>query len=121
MLHEELPLFQQIAEQIAERILNGSYPEESQVPSKNELAAFYRINPTTAANGVNMLAEQGILYKKRGIGMFVSPGAQDLLRAQRRSGFTQQYVTPMLHEAKNLGIQVPELLSLISKEASHDQ
>ncbi len=120
MLHEELPLFQQIAEQIAQRILSGSYPEESQVPSKNELAAFYRINPTTAANGVNMLAEQGILYKKRGIGMFVSQGARDLLLAQRRSHFTEQFVRPMLQEAKNLSISSVELQHIIDKEAHND-
>src|ERR1035437_2456280 len=78
------PLFLQIAAQIEGQIVDGSMREESQVPSINELSAFHRINPATALKGVNRLVESGILYKRRGIGMFVAPGAREVLMSQRR-------------------------------------
>src|SRR5689334_14455453 len=86
-MDEGRPIFAQIAEQIENSIIDGSLAEDAQVPSTNELAAFHRINPATAAKGVNELVDEGILYKKRGIGMFVSPGAQAKLRDRRRQQF----------------------------------
>lgn len=76
MIEEGKPLFLQIAEQIEDSIVDGSLAEEAQAPSTNELAAFYRINPATAAKGVAMLTDKGVLYKRRGIGMFVADGAR---------------------------------------------
>lgn len=109
------PIFLQIAEQIENSVIDGSLPEESQVPSTNELAAFHRINPATAAKGVNQLVDDGILYKKRGIGMFVSPGAQAKLRQRRRDQFAEQYLRPLLAEAAKLGIDGTELTSMIEQ------
>jgi GntR family transcriptional regulator len=87
--------------------------EETQVPSTNELAAFHRINPATAAKGINQLASEGTLYKRRGIGMFVARGARVRLRERRRERFAEQYVGPLLAEARKLGIGHDELLKLI--------
>jgi GntR family transcriptional regulator len=109
------PIFLQIAEQIENSIIDGALPEESQVPSTNELAAFHRINPATAAKGVNQLVDDGVLYKKRGIGMFVSPGAQAKLRQRRRDQFTEQYLRPLLAEAAKLGIRPSELQAMIER------
>ncbi len=110
---EGKPLFQQIAELIENSIVDGSLAEESQVPSTNELAAFHRINPATAAKGLNALVADGILYKKRGIGMFVTTGARDKLIARRRDRFAQQYVVPLVLEAEKLGIGIDELKSML--------
>ena len=104
MIEEGRALFLQIAERVEDSIVDGSLPEESQAPSTNELASFYRINPATAAKGVNMLVDKGVLYKRRGIGMFVSPGARALLRAERRATFADRFVEPMLAEARTLGL-----------------
>jgi DNA-binding transcriptional regulator YhcF (GntR family) len=114
-MDEGRPIFLQIAEQIENSVIDGSLPEESQVPSTNELAAFHRINPATAAKGVNQLVDDGILYKKRGIGMFVSPGAQAKLRQRRREQFAEQYLQPLLTEAAKLGIPTSELKSMIER------
>ncbi|WP_433078119.1 GntR family transcriptional regulator [Dactylosporangium sp. CA-052675] len=114
-MEEGRPIFLQIAEQIETSIIDGSLAEESQVPSTNELAAFHRINPATAAKGVNQLVDDGTLYKKRGIGMFVSPGAQTRLRQRRRDQFAEQYVEPLLAEAAKLGIDGNELKSMIEQ------
>jgi DNA-binding transcriptional regulator YhcF (GntR family) len=114
-MDESRPIFQQIAEQIENDIISGALPEETQVPSTNEFAAFHRINPATAGKGVNLLVDDGILYKKRGIGMFVAEGAQARLVAQRRDQFREQYVAPLLAEAAKLGISTGDLADMIRK------
>lgn len=115
-LDEGAPLFVQVADRLAGEIADGGLAEGGRVPSTNELAAFYRINPATAAKGINMLADDGLLEKQRGIGMFVATGARQRLLAQRRAVFTQRYVKPLLTEAARLGIDTDELFALI-KEA----
>ena len=116
-MDESRPIFQQIAEQIENDIISGALPEETQVPSTNEFAAFHRINPATAGKGVNLLVDDGILYKKRGIGMFVAEGARARLVAKRRDQFRLQFVAPLLTEAAKLGITNAQLAQMITKEA----
>ncbi|MDL5352223.1 GntR family transcriptional regulator [Microbacterium sp. zg-YB36] len=115
MIEEGRALFLQIAEGIEDAIVDGSLAEEAQVPSTNELAAFHRINPATAAKGVNMLVDKGVLYKRRGIGMFVAPGAREQLRGERRAAFADRYVEPLLAEARALGLGPDELGALIQQ------
>ena len=103
------PIFRQIAASIENEIVDGSLAEESQAPSSNELAAFHRINPATAAKGLNQLVTDGVLYKKRGVGMFVATGAREQLLKRRRTEFPDQYLLPLLAEARKLGISVAEL------------
>lgn len=110
------PIFLQIADSLEGQILDGSMPEESQVPSINELATFHRINPATALKGVNLLVDAGLLYKRRGIGMFVAEGAQASLLSQRRTEFQQVHVAPLTARAKALGITATELQHMITKE-----
>ena len=107
------PLFMQIAEQIETSIVDGSLGEEAQVPSTNELAAFHRINPATAAKGVNHLVADGVLYKRRGIGMFVATGARTLLLERRREDFARQYLAPLLAEARKLGMDAEQVKKMI--------
>ncbi|WP_346769352.1 GntR family transcriptional regulator [Planctomonas sp. JC2975] len=116
MIDEGKPIFQQIAEQIENDIISGALPEESQVPSTNEFASFHRINPATAGKGVGLLVDTGVLYKKRGIGMFVAAGARERLLAARRESFRTDYIAPLLAEAKNLGITPTQLSQLITHE-----
>ena len=115
-MDESRPLFVQLAEQIENDIIAGVMPEETQVPSINEFAAFYRINPATALKGVNSLVDEGALYKKRGIGMFVATGAQARLVAKRREQFSTQFVRPLLEEAAKLGISSAQLTEMINQE-----
>jgi DNA-binding transcriptional regulator YhcF (GntR family) len=107
------PLFQQIAEQIESSIIDGSLPEEGQVPSTNELAAFHRINPATAAKGVHQLVVDGVLYKRRGIGMFVSTGARTQLLERRREEFAKDYIAPLLAQARKLGMDAEQIKKMI--------
>lgn len=109
------PIFMQIAESIEDDILNDILQEETQVPSTNQFAAFYQINPATAAKGVNLLVDEGILYKKRGIGMFVAPGAKQQLILKRKGQFYEQFVLAMIKEAQKLQISKEELIDMIRK------
>lgn len=117
MIEEGRALFLQIAESVEDAIVDGSLAEEAQAPSTNELAGFYRINPATAAKGVAMLVDKGVLYKRRGIGMFVAPGARERLLAERRSAFADRYVDPLLVEARKLGLGAEDLALLIRDRA----
>ncbi len=119
-LEEGAPLFVQVAERLADEIADGGLVEGEQVPSTNELAAYYRINPATAAKGINMLTEDGLLEKRRGIGMFVAIGARARLLAERRKRFAERYVEPLVAEAGRLGIDAEELVALI-REAGYPQ
>ncbi|MBA8823690.1 DNA-binding transcriptional regulator YhcF (GntR family) [Saccharopolyspora lacisalsi] len=118
-MDEGRPLFRQITDQVESSIIDGSLAEETRAPSTNELAAFHRINPATAAKGINQLADDGILYKRRGIGMFVATGAQAKIRQRRRERFAHEYVHPLLVEARKLGLSTEELKSMI--ESWEDQ
>ena len=120
-MEEGKPLFVQIAEQIEDSIVEGSLVEEGQAPSTNELAAFYRINPATAAKGVNMLVDKGVLYKRRGIGMFVAQGARENLLIERRGIFADRFVEPLIIEARKLGLTTDDLAALIRDRAAQTQ
>jgi GntR family transcriptional regulator len=117
-LDEGGPLFAQVAGRLAGEIADGGLAEGARVPSTNELAAFYRINPATAAKGIKVLADDGLLEKRRGIGMFVATGARQQLLARRRAEFTERYMEPLLTEATRLGIDSEELIALIKDTSS---
>jgi len=112
---DEKPIFLQLAEQLEEGILSGAYPEESRVPSITEYSVNLKINPATALKGINLLVDGGLLYKKRGLGMFVATGAREKLKNRRKNQFYRDYVEKLIREAKNLGLDAAELETLIER------
>lgn len=116
----DVSLYLQVAEQIENGILSGAFQEESQVPSTTEISVSYKINPATVLKGVNMLCDQGLLYKKRGIGMFVCRGATEKLRKTRQENFYRNFVAGLLEEAKKLGIGKEVLIRMIESEGRDD-
>jgi GntR family transcriptional regulator len=119
VLDEGTPLFLQIAQRLSSDIIEGTLAEGSRVPSTNEFAAFYRINPATAAKGINILVDDGVLEKRRGIGMFVVVGAREQLIELRRKEFAVQFIDPLLIEARRLGITDDELVDLIRQASDY--
>ncbi|WP_159722577.1 GntR family transcriptional regulator [Enterococcus sp. CSURQ0835] len=109
------PLFQQVADQIEEGILNGSFKEAGQIPSTTEISKGYRINPATVLKGMNLLVERGLIEKKRGIGMFVLAGAQQKVKEARKTEFLNTEVQQIVSEAKKLGITAHQLTELIER------
>ena len=113
ILTQEKSIYIQIKEMIEDDILRDVLLEEERVPSTNELARLYAINPATAAKGVNLLVDEGLLYKKRGIGMFVATGAKAQIQGKRREQFYDNYVKSLMAEAMSLGITKKELVAMI--------
>ena len=114
-LDDRKSIFLQIAEAIEDDILTGLIAEEELIPSTNQLARHYTINPATAAKGVNILTDEGIVYKKRGIGMCVTTGAKTRITSKRKQDFYNSYVAALIREAAKLGIQKTELIEMIEK------
>ena len=119
-LNESTSLYLQIAGMVEDQILRGLLLEEEQAPSTNELARLYRINPATAAKGLNLLTDEGILYKKRGIGMFVAPGSRERIIAKRKTAFYESYVKSIVAEAQKLGIDRAELAQMLARAAAEN-
>ncbi|MBB6174589.1 DNA-binding transcriptional regulator YhcF (GntR family) [Nocardiopsis mwathae] len=113
MFDDRSPIYVQIAERIAADVLSGVLREGEKIPSTNEYAAFFQINPATAAKGIGRLVDEGVLFKKRGIGMFVSPGARDELRARRREVFFSEVVDPMVDSARAIGLPLGAVVDRI--------
>ena len=112
---DEKPVFLQIAEGMEDAILTGVFQEESQIPSTTELSVTYKINPATALKGINLLVDAGIVYKKRGVGMFVAEGAVRKLRQKRKDQFYENFVSRLVEEAKKLEITDVEIISMIER------
>lgn len=113
--NSDKPIFLQIAEEIQDAILSGAFPEESQIPSITEFSVRFKINPATALKGINILVDNNIVYKKRGVGMFVAAGAVKKLRNDRQERFYESYVKGLIDEAKRLGITQNEIKTMIER------
>lgn len=120
-LNSQSLIYQQIARMLEDDVLRGVYREEEQVPSTNELAREYNINPATAAKGINLLVAEEILYKRRGIGMFVAKGAADKVRDKRRAAFFTGYVKPLVKEGRSLGLTGEELTAMLERAVSEGE
>ncbi len=118
---EEKPIYLQIAEKIEDAILSGAFEEDGQIPSTTEFSVNYKINPATALKGVSLLADSGILYKKRGLGMFVSPGAKTIILGKRKEDFYDSFVRTLFSEAKKLNLSRDEILKMIERGYGDEQ
>lgn len=114
-LDENKPIFLQIKEQIEDSIINGNLKSGERAPSTNEFASFYKINPATAAKGINELVTEDILFKRRGVGMFVTNDAMEILIEKRKKTFYENYVMPLKSEAEKLRINAEDLLEMVNK------
>lgn len=120
-LNEKDLIYLQIARMLEDDILRGIYREEEGVPSTNELARVYSINPATAAKGLNLLVADEVLYKRRGIGMFVSRGAKEKVKEKRKAAFFDGYVKPLVREGKSLGLTGEELKAMVELAQSEGE
>jgi GntR family transcriptional regulator len=113
---EGQPIFQQVAEMIKDDILNETYREEDQVISVNQFVKTFQINPATVVKGINLLVAEGVLYKKRGLGMFVAQGANERIMKKRREKFYNDFMLKMLDEAQKLKLTKAELIKMINED-----
>lgn len=113
MFDDRSPIYRQIAEQIRADILAGTLRAGDQVMSTNQYAAFHRINPATAAKAFTELVDEGLLEKRRGVGMFVTTGAAERLGAERRARFGTDVLGPVLDEARRLGMTIDDVVAAV--------
>ena len=113
--NDDSPLFLQIKARVEEQILQGVLKEEDQIPSTTQIVAHYKINHITVAKGINILVDMGIIYKKRGLGMFVAAGAREKILAERAENFVTDFIEPLVGEAKNLSIPKDQLIEQIEE------
>jgi DNA-binding transcriptional regulator YhcF (GntR family) len=109
------PIYIQIAEWLENEILAGNFTADQKVYSQYQLAEMFNINPATAAKGLNILADEQILYKKRGLGMFVTTDAKEKILKKRKNQTLKRLVQEVVAEAKTLGVDVEELFAMIKK------
>ena len=120
-LNNQSLIYLQIARMLEDDILRGVYREEEQVPSTNELAREYNINPATAAKGINLLTAEGILYKRRGIGMFVAKGAEETVKQKRKAAFYDGYIKPLVKEGASLALTREELVAMLERAIGEEK
>lgn len=113
LLNEKKPIYEQIRDWLADQIIDETLAEHDKVPSTNEIVTYFKVNHITVSKGVTELVEEGVLYKKRGVGMFVEEGARSKLLETRRDGFVEEYLKPMLEEAKKLDLTETDIQKMI--------
>lgn len=113
MFDDQTPIYRQIAGQIRQDILCGRLDSEDQVMSTNQYATFHRINPATVAKAFQTLVDEGLLYKRRGVGMFVCAGACERLQAEHRKRFFDEFLAPVIAEAERLDIPLDDVADAI--------
>src|SRR5690554_789754 len=113
---EGQPIFQQIAEMIEDDILNGTYNEEDQIISMAQFSSLFQVNPATVVKGIALLVNDGILYKKRGLGMYVATGAQKMIKSKRRERFSNELVMKLLEEANKLELTADDVIEMIKQQ-----
>lgn len=112
-LNERKPIFEQIKDWISDQIIDGTLSDNDKIPSTNEMVEFFKVNHLTVAKGVNQLVDQGVIYKKRGVGMFVAEDARNTLLKERKEKFKDEYVKPMIEEMSKLGLTEQDLNQLM--------
>ncbi|MEE0857348.1 MAG: GntR family transcriptional regulator [Ruminococcus sp.] len=110
---ENIPIFARIAEGIKDHILMGDIKEGDQLPSTTQISNEYDINIATVNKGINVLVSEGVVFKKRGIGMFVAEGAVKKLKAERRKSFKETFLRTFLDEADRIGYTNEELQKMV--------
>lgn len=110
------PIYLQISEWLEREILNGNFESDQKIYSQYQLAEIFNINPATAAKGLNILADENILYKKRGLGMFVASTAKEMILNKRRNQTLKRLVLEIVLEAERLNVSKEELIEMIKAE-----
>ena len=116
MLDQPKPVYQRLRDVIANAILDGAYRDGDMLPSVRSLAADEGANPLTVAKAYQLFQDEALIVVKRGVGMFVAEGAKGCIAAERRDGFVQSFVHPLLAEARTLGLDRAEVIRLIETE-----
>jgi len=111
--NDKQPIYRQLRDMVAQRIMDGSFPEGEAVPSVRQVAADYKINHLTVGKAYQELVDADLLEKRRGLGMFVTVGARQALTSEEKQQFIDEEVPAFLQRAKVLGFDEKEVVALL--------
>ncbi|MGM0835152.1 MAG: GntR family transcriptional regulator [Bacillota bacterium] len=120
LFNENRPIFLQIKEKLEDMIFKEQLKEHEQIPSTTQMVQFYKVNHITISKGISLLVDEGIIYKKRGVGMFVAEGAKEKLVQKRKDVFIENFALPMVEEAEKLGLSEHDLTDIIKNLKGRD-
>ena len=109
MFSNDKPIFQQMAERLCDEILAQTYQDDERIPSVREYAVMLEVNTNTAVKAYEQLSRENIIYNKRGLGYYVTPGAREQILKQRRTAFMQQQLPELFRQMKLLDIDIKEI------------
>lgn len=112
---DDKPIYIQLGAMIEDMILTGALKEGEQVPSTTEISTVYKVNPATALKGINLLVADGIIYKKRGLGMFVQEGAREIIKKKKQKEFYSEFIQQTIETAKKLDIKKEDIINMITE------
>lgn len=113
--NDKQPIFQQLADLIEDDILNGTFRVDEQILSVAQFSQLFQVNPATVMKGIGLLVNEEILYKKRGLGMYVSSDAKQKIQIQRRERFYKELLSDLLNEADKLELTTEEIVGMIKQ------
>ena len=115
------PIYRQLRDRMVAMILDGVLREGDALPSVRNVAAEYRVNPLTVLKGYQQLVDERLVESRRGLGMFVNPGARDLLLQGERQKFLEDQWPAVYATIKRLGLSAGDLLSAGALAAEPDE
>lgn len=118
-MYSDRPVFLQIMDMIEDDILSGVYKTDDMIISTTQISKLLNVNPTTSVKAISKLTDEGVLYKKRGLGMCVTENAKSIILTRRKSSFIDKSVPQLVSEADKLGITEDELIEIV-RRIKHD-
>lgn len=115
MDEQKSPIYIQIGEWLENQIIDGELEADEKVYSQYQLAEIFNVNPATAGKGITILFEENLLYKKRGLGMFVEASAKEKILEKRRTYFLHEKIEKLVVEAKRLNVSEQQLINMMKK------
>ncbi len=107
--NNEKAIYIQIADRLCDEILTGKYNDDERIPSVREYAVLLEVNTNTAVKSYDLLATDGIIYNRRGLGYFVTPGAKEMIMKERRKEFMEQKLPELFRSMQLLGIGIEDI------------
>ena len=105
----EKAIYVQIADRLCDEILTGKFADDERIPSVREYAVLLEVNTNTTVKSYDLLEQQGVIYKKRGLGYFVTAGAKEKILDERRLEFMETRLPEMFRQMRLLGIGMEEV------------
>ena len=120
MFTNDKPIFQQMADRLSDEILASVYQDDDRIPSVREYAVTLEVNTNTAVKAYEQLARENIIYNKRGMGYYITPGAREQILKERRRAFLEQQLPELFRQMRLLGLGLKEIETAWAEDEKKD-